>query len=61
MNVRYYNTNYGAADFCTRASGAPGCAGVTQFFKEGSPNPLYGTPSAVFNPRQLQLAARLNF
>jgi hypothetical protein len=34
---------------------------VTQFFKEGSPNPSYGTPSAVFNPRQLQLAARINF
>jgi Carboxypeptidase regulatory-like domain/TonB dependent receptor len=61
VNVRYFNTNYGAADFCPFDSGAPGCAGVTQFFKEGSPNPSYGTPSAVFNPRQLQFAARINF
>ena len=61
VNVRYFNTSYGAADFCPFDSGAPGCAGVTQFFKEGSPNPSYGTPSAVFNPRQLQLAARINF
>src|SRR5580700_7375630 len=61
VNVRYFNTNYGAADFCPFDPGAPGCAGVTRFFKEGSPNPSYGTPSAVFNPRQLQLAARLNF
>jgi hypothetical protein len=61
VNVKYYNTNYGAADFCPFDSGAPGCSQVTQFFKEGSPNPSYGTPSAVFNPRQLQLAARINF
>jgi Carboxypeptidase regulatory-like domain/TonB dependent receptor len=61
VNVRYFNTNYGAADFCPFDPGAPGCAGVTQFFKEGSPNPSYGTPSAVFNPRQLQLAARFIF
>ena len=61
VNVKYYNTNYGAADFCPFDAGAPGCSGVTQFFKEGSPNPSYGTPSAVFNPRQLQLAARINF
>ncbi len=61
VNVRYFNTNYGAADFCPFDPGAPGCAGVTQFFKEGSPNPSYGTPSAVFNPRQLQLVARINF
>jgi outer membrane receptor for ferrienterochelin and colicin len=62
VNIRYFNTSYGAADFCPFDPGAPGCAGVTQFFtKEGSPNPSYGTPSAVFNPRQLQLAARLTF
>ena len=61
VNIRYYNTNYGAADFCPSDPGAPGCAGATQFFREGSPNPSYGTPSAVFNPRQLQFAARLMF
>jgi outer membrane receptor for ferrienterochelin and colicin len=61
VNVKYFNTSYGAADFCPFDAGAPGCAGVNQFFKEGSPNPSYGTPSAVFNPRQLQLAARINF
>jgi|HubBroStandDraft_4_1064222.scaffolds.fasta_scaffold714181_1 hypothetical protein len=26
-----------------------------------SPNPLYGTPSSVFNPRQLQLVARVTW
>ena len=61
VNVKYYNTSYGAADFCPFDPGAPGCAGATQFFREGSPNPSYGTPSAVFNPRQLQFAARLMF
>jgi Carboxypeptidase regulatory-like domain/TonB dependent receptor len=61
VNVRYYNTNYGAADFCPDDPIAPGCAGATAFYKEGSPNPLYGTPSAVLNPRQLQFAAKLNF
>jgi hypothetical protein len=61
VNVRYYNTSYGAADFCPLDAGAPGCAGATQFFKEGSPNPSYGTPSAVFNPRQLQLALRFTW
>ncbi|MFZ0735495.1 MAG: carboxypeptidase regulatory-like domain-containing protein [Candidatus Acidiferrales bacterium] len=61
VNVHYYNTSYGAADFCTTAPGAPGCAGALDTGLEGSPNPLYGTPSAVFNPRQLQFAARLSF
>jgi Carboxypeptidase regulatory-like domain/TonB dependent receptor len=61
VNVKYFNTNYGAADFCPFDSTAPGCAGVAQFFREGSPNPSYGTPSAVFNPRQLQFVARFQF
>ena len=61
VNVRYSNTSYGAADFCPADPGAPGCAGATQFYREGSPNSLYGTPSAVFNPRQLQLAARITW
>ncbi len=61
VNVRYYNTNYGAADFCGSDSGAPGCAGAPELYREGSPNPNYGTPSAVFNPRQLQFALRLTW
>jgi hypothetical protein len=60
-NIRFFNTNYGAADFCPFDPTASGCAGATQFFKEGSPNPLYGTPRAVFNPRQIQLAVKFNF
>ncbi len=61
VNVRYYNTSYGAADFCPQDSGAPGCSGATQFFREGSPNSSYGTPSAVFNPRQIQFALRMTW
>ncbi len=61
VNVRYYNTSYGAADFCGPDPGAPGCAGAPAFYREGSPNPTYGTPSAVFNPRQIQLALRLTW
>ena len=61
VNVRYYNTSYGAADFCATDPGAPGCFGATQLYTEGSPNPAYGTPSAVFNPRQVQLALRFTW
>jgi hypothetical protein len=61
VNVRYFNTSYGAADFCPTDPGAPGCAGATQFYREGSPNSLYGTPSAVFNPRQLQFVVRVTW
>lgn len=61
VNVRYYNTSYGAADFCPKDPGAPGCSGATTFYREGSPNPTYGTPSSVFNPRQIQLALRLTW
>ena len=61
VNVRYFNTSYGAADFCGPDPGAPGCFGAPAFYREGSPNPLYGTPSSVFNPRQLQLVARLTW
>ncbi|MGC2696267.1 MAG: carboxypeptidase regulatory-like domain-containing protein [Candidatus Angelobacter sp.] len=60
VNVRFFNTVYGAADFCNFNPTAQGCS-PTQNFLEGSPNPNYGTPRAVFNPRQIQLALRLNF
>ena len=64
VNVHYYNTSYGAADFCSAFGGvqtAPGCVGAPALFRENSPNPLYGTPSAVFNPRQLQFVARITW
>ena len=61
VNIRYFNTSYGAADFCPVDPSAPGCAGAPQFYREGSPNSAYGSPSAVFNPRQLQFALRLTW
>jgi hypothetical protein len=61
VNIRYFNTSYGAADFCGPDPGAPGCSGSTAFYRESSPNAAYGTPSAVFNPRQIQLALRLTW
>jgi carboxypeptidase family protein len=60
VNTRFFNTVYGAADFCPFNPTAQGCS-PTQSFKEGSPNPTYGTPRAVFNPRQIQLALRMTF
>jgi hypothetical protein len=60
VNVRFFNTVYGAADFCNFNATAQGCS-PTQHFLEGSPNANYGTPRAVFNPRQIQFAARLSF
>ena len=64
LNVRFFNTTYGAADFCSAnvdLTAAPQCAGGPFNNREGSPNPLYGTPRAVFNPRQIQLAVKFNF
>jgi hypothetical protein len=64
VNVHFFNTNYGAADFCNPLGSpqtAPGCVGATALYRENSPNSLYGTPSAVFNPRQLQFVARINW
>jgi hypothetical protein len=60
VNVRFFNTVYGAADFCPFNPSAQGCS-PTQRFREGSPNPTYGTPRAVYNPRQIQLAVRMTF
>ncbi len=59
-NIRFFNTVYGASDFCPVDPAAFGCTGPNSNL-EGSPNPLYGTPRAVFNPRQIQLALRFNF
>jgi len=58
LNVNYYNTAYGASDFCP-VGGPAYCQGP--LYKEGSPNPFYGTPRSVFNPRQIQLALRLTW
>src|SRR5215813_11877960 len=60
VNVRFFNTVYGAADFCSFNASAQGCS-PTQRFKEGSPNPNYGSPRAVYNPRQIQFALRMTF
>jgi hypothetical protein len=60
VNVRFFNTVYGAADFCPFDPAAQGCS-ATQHFREGSPNSNYGSPRAVYNPRQMQLAVRLSF
>ena len=59
-NIRFFNTVYGASDFCPFNATAFGCGAPTTN-REGSPNPLYGSPRAVFNPRQIQLAVKFNF
>ncbi len=63
VNVHFFNTAYGAQDFCPFAVNPvlAGCPAVPSGNLEGSPNPSYGTPRAIFNPRQLQLALRLTF
>jgi hypothetical protein len=66
LNIRYFNTVYGAADFCPFDPAAFGCTGKTNNL-EGAPNlsdgspSLYGSPRAVNNPRQIQLALKFNF
>ncbi len=59
-NIRFFNTVYGASDFCPLNPTAFGCSGPNNN-REGSPNPLYGSPRAVNNPRQIQLAFKFNF
>jgi hypothetical protein len=61
LNIRFFNTVYGASDFCPFNPTAFGCPAAPSGFREGSPNPLYGTPRALFNPRQIQLAVKFNF
>jgi len=60
VNIKYFSTVYGSADFCN-VTPVPGACGAGPFFREGSPNPNYGTPRAVFNPRQIQLALRYSW
>jgi carboxypeptidase family protein len=59
LNVRFFNTAYGASDFCP--AGGPTYCGTGPFYFEGSPNQSYGTPRAIFNPRQIQLAVRFTW
>ncbi len=59
-NIKYFNTVYGSADFCNLTP-RPASCGAGPFFFQGSPNPSYGTPRAVFNPRQIQLALRYSW
>ena len=65
LNVRFFNTAYGAADFCQFNATAAGCLDLggnpLPLFRDGSPNPGFGTPRAIFNPRQIQFALRLTF
>src|SRR6266403_555895 len=60
-NIRFFNTVYGASDFCPANPTAFGCPAAPSTFREGSPNPLYGSPRAVNNPRQIQLALKFSF
>ncbi len=62
VNVRYFNTTYGAADFCDFATpGTAGCPLVPSGNLENAPNPNYGRPRAIHNPRQLQFAFRFTW
>ncbi len=61
LNVRYFNTVYGAAGFCPLDPKATACPNTPTNNLEGSPSPLYGTPRAVNNPRQIQFALKFNF
>ncbi|HKO03646.1 MAG TPA: hypothetical protein VJW51_02800, partial [Candidatus Acidoferrales bacterium] len=60
VNIKYFNTVYGSADYCNIAP-VPTVCGAGPFYTQGSPNPSYGTPRAVFNPRQIQLVLRYNW
>ncbi len=63
LNVRFFNTAYGAADFCPFVNPAdlPQVCGPGPFGLLGSPNPAFGTPRAINNPRQIQFALKFTF
>jgi len=61
LNVHYYNTAYGASDFCPFNPLAQGCPVTPSGNLEGSPNESYGKPRSIFNPRQVQLALRFTW
>jgi len=62
LNVRFYNTVYGDSIFHPANSTiSDPLLGVIPTFREGALNPAYGNPRAIFNPRQIQFAARFTF
>ncbi len=62
VNTRFFNTVYGAVDFCQFNPAAIGCNGSTNPGNlDGSPLASFGTPRSDFNPRQVQLALRVTF
>jgi hypothetical protein len=62
LNVRFFNTVYGDSVFHPAFSTINDpLLGPIPTFKEGALNPAYGNPRAIFNPRQIQFAARFTF
>lgn len=62
LNVRFFNTVYGDSIFHpANTTITDPLLGPIPTFREGALNPGYGNPRAIFNPRQIQFAARFTF
>src|SRR5207247_4879976 len=57
LNVRFFNTTYGAEDFCTFNTAASACVARSTNL-EGSPPSAYGTPLAIYTHRHMQFPVR---